>query len=387
MNFLTRCLGLLVLGGITGLPTQGMIQTGFRGTGEGLFPQATPPLNWSPTSGVAWKTPLPKWSNASPVLIGERLIVCAEPATLLCLEAETGTIIWQSTVPDLPAQPPKSHPDNGYTSPTPCTDGQRVWAVFGQGIVGCWNLSGKLLWHKFVEAPPHDWGGCVSPRLAGGKVIVQFDHLYGLDPVTGATQWSLKTDWGWGSPVVARIGGSDVLYTCKGVAVDAATGRELVKGLVRLDYNSPCLVDGVLYYLQQKPQAYALPATSSAQPRALWQNAQIAGDRYYATPLVHDGLVYAINQARNLSVLDQKTGALVYEKRIEHLKGTVYPSPTLAGKYIFLSSEGGQTVVIEPGREYREVARNTLEKFRSCPVFAGNRMYIRGLTHLWCIGK
>lgn len=361
--------------------------TGFRNDGAGLYPEATPPTTWSSTSNVVWKTAITNWSNASPILIGNRLFTCAEPATLVCLDAATGKMIWENSISPLPSPAARTHSDNGYTSATPCTDGKRIWTVFGAGLVSCWDRSGKLLWNTPLEQPPHGWGGCISPRLAGGCVVVQFDNLFGLDPETGSVKWKLKTDWGWGSPVVGRVGHADILYTCKGAAVDAATGKELTKGMVRLDYNSPCLVEGVLYYLQAKPQAYALPATPAEAPRALWTNASIASDRYYASPLVHDGLVYAINQSKNLSVLEQKTGVLVYQKRIESLQGTVYPSPTLAGSYIFLSSEGGQTVVIEPGREYREVAHNTLEKFRSCPIFAGNRIYIRGLNHMWCLGK
>lgn len=378
---------LVLTAGLACLSGQAGEVTGFRDNGTGLYPGATPPTTWSPDAGVVWKTALPDWSNSSPLLTGKQLIVCAEPATLIGVSSDTGKILWQNTITNLPNPVPKTHSVNGYTSSTPCSDGRRIWAVFGQGLVGCWDISGKPLWSVSLEKPPHDWGGCVSPRLAGGHVVVQFDNMFGLDPATGAVAWTLKTGWGWGSPVVAKIGGRDILYTCKGAAVDAATGKELTTGLIQLAYNSPCLVEGILYYVQQKSQAYSLPSTPDGKPAPLWNDVTIAGDRYYATPLVHKGLVYAINQSRNLSVLDQKTGALVYQNRVEFLQGTVYPSPTLAGNLIYLSSDGGQTVVIEPGREYREVARNSLEKFRACPVFSGNRMYIRGMKFLWCIGK
>ncbi len=59
--------------------------------------------------------------------------------------------------------------------------------------------------------------------------------------------------------MVAKVDGHDILYTCKGSAVDAVSSKKLIKGLVALEYNSPALVDGVLYYLQGNPQAYALP--------------------------------------------------------------------------------------------------------------------------------
>lgn len=361
---------------------------GFRGDGAGRFPDAQAPTEWGSERNVVWKTALPAWSNASPVLVGDRLIVCSEPAGIVCLAVADGKVLWQDALPDLPQPPPKTHDVNGYTSATPVSDGTHVWAVFGQGYAACWDLAGKRRWAVALEKPPHDkWGSSISPRLAGGVLAVQFDSMFGLDPATGAQRWKLKTPWGWGTPVVAQVGGKPVLVTCKGVAVDAASGQEVAKGMPQLEYNSPCLVDGVLYFLQGKPRAFAVPARAGEPFKPLWQAPDIAGDRYYATPLVHDGLVYAINQKKNLSVLDAATGVRVYEKALEHIQGTVYPSPTLAGGNVYISGEQGQTLVLKPGREYAEVARNSLEPFRTCPVFAGTRMYVRGRKNMWCVGK
>jgi outer membrane protein assembly factor BamB len=358
----------------------------FRNDGSGRFPDAQPTVKWSTTDNVLWKTALPNWSNASPILVRDRIFVCVEPATIICLAAKTGAILWQDTLTDLPATTPPAHAANGYTSATPCSDGRQVWAVFGHGVVASWDVSGKKRWAVTLESPPHKWGGCISPRLAGGLLIVQYDKLFGLDPKSGAEKWRLQTGWGWGTPVVARIGNRDILYTCKGAAVDAATGRALpAQGLPSLAYNSPCLVDGVLYYVQQKPNAFVLPATPEALPQPLWKDIVIPKGRYYGTPLIHDGLVYAINAKGKLSVLDQATGATLYSRKFAFK--TVYPSPTLAGEYVFLSGEGGKSVVIKAGRQYEEVAQNNLEPFRSCPIFAGTRMYIRGHAYLWCIGR
>jgi hypothetical protein len=52
-----------------------------------------------------------------------------------------------------------------------------------------------------------------------------------------------------------------------------------------------------------------------------------------------------------------------------------------------VSSETGETVVLQAGREYKELARNKLEEFRSSLVFEGKRVYIRTAKHLYCIGE
>lgn len=71
---------------------------GFRHDGTARFPQATPPLRWSKTENVAWRTPMPERGNGSPVLVGDRLFVTAEPNVLLCLDAASGRVLWQRAV-------------------------------------------------------------------------------------------------------------------------------------------------------------------------------------------------------------------------------------------------------------------------------------------------
>jgi len=120
------------------------------------------------------------------------------------------------------------------------------------------------------------------------------------------------------------------------------------------------------------------------QLERLWQTS-VPRDRYYATPLLHEGLIYAMTQSSHMTSSRPRPG-----RSSTSAGSTSAPQPTellLAGGKLFASSESGKTVVFEPGREFREVAVNTLESFRSTPVFAGSRIYIRGLTHLWCLER
>ena len=77
---------------------------------------------------------------------------------------------------------------------------------------------------------------------------------------------------------------------------------------------------------------------------------------------------------------------MIYEKRL-NLRGSIYPSISLAGDHLYVSSDNGTTVVLKPGREYQELARNSLEPFRSSLVFEGKRLYVRTEKHLYCIGE
>ncbi|MEM9238170.1 MAG: PQQ-binding-like beta-propeller repeat protein, partial [Verrucomicrobiota bacterium] len=65
----------------------------WRNGGNGQYPEAKPAFDWK--KEVEWKTKLDSWSNASPILVDGKLFVTAEPATLICLDAKSGEVIWQ----------------------------------------------------------------------------------------------------------------------------------------------------------------------------------------------------------------------------------------------------------------------------------------------------
>ncbi len=279
---------------------------------------------------------------------------------------------------------PKSHRTNGYSPNTPCTDGKTVYAVFVTGMVGAYDVqTGERRWLQFFEKPDHHWGQSASPVLAGGTLIVQSHRTFGLDPRTGEIKWTLdydrQYDHNWGTPAVFPLGDRQVILTDAGQIIDPATGTVLGQNrAMKTGMGSPYVEAGIAYcYDSRTIRAFRIsPAPGGqAEIEELWK-VDVANGRYYASPLLHEGLLYVFGPRCVLTVLEAATGEKVYEKRMD-LKGQNYSTPVLAGNRIILSGESGQSVVIEPGREYREIARNELPTFRSTPIFAGNRMYLR----------
>ncbi|MFH1022199.1 MAG: PQQ-binding-like beta-propeller repeat protein [Planctomycetota bacterium] len=462
MNFrdVRKGLGASVLLSVFAASAAGAdVPPGWRGNGVGVFPDATPPTEWGPDKNILWKTPLPKWSNASPILVKDKLFICVEPATLVALSPADGKILWEkpNTWSDIlppdeaetyktegekariisgkirqaqdkfdkaarkrKANPgddslkqaqdaakaelaklreelapvetymlPPSHDVNGYSSPTPTSDGKFVYVLFGTGTAACYDLDGNRKWARIIERTKEGYGHCSSPLLLGGKLIVHIMNVSALDPQTGKTLWETPSGPRFGSPVPARAGDTDVIVTANGDFLRASDGKMLAKKLCPLTYNAPVVAGGVAYFIQHGGQAFRLPAKAEEPftPEKLWQT-KPENDRYYDSPVHHDGLLYAMTQTGILSAIDAKTGEVVYKQNLGLGKGTGYPSPVLAGKSLFVSFDNGTTVVVEPGRQFKEVIRNTLpEGFRSTPLFAGSRIYIRGLKHLYCIGK
>ena len=282
------------------------------------------------------------------------------------------------------------HPTGGYTSATPVTDGARVYVIFGNGLAACYDLEGNRQWLKLIEHPTAAYGHGSSPLLVGDKLLVHFADLVALNTRDGSEAWRVKITPGHGTPMHARIGDVDVAIHPSGHVLRISDGTILAKGLGSTGPNSPLVQDGKVFFVAGQVRAYALPALSDvASPwPQLWKGPNLKGGGYwFPSPVLHDGLIYAMNATSIFSVVDAQTGELVDERRLDFGSGQSYPSLTLAGNRLFASSDNGTTIVLEPGREYKELARNTLETFRSSLVFEGRRMYVRTTARLWCIGE
>ena len=399
--------GLFLLAVALGVAEAG--ETGWRTDGTGRYPDATPPVTFAPGENAVWATPLPSWSNASPVLVGDRIFTCAEPDTLIALEKTTGKILWQKAHPvsealgEVEAEEPKkarTHAHNGFTSATPVCDGTHVYAVFGNGMVAAYDLDGALRWSRFVEKPTHKWGHCASPRLVGGTLLVHIQTLRALDPADGTElwnqpveTWAKERDKRWGSPAPARIGEVDVVVTTAGRVIRASDGEVLFDDLPKVKYSTPLVHGDVVYCLDQKVGgAVRLPKTLAGEPEVLW-TARTANERYYASPVLHDGVLYSITRKGEFSAFDAQDGKEIYREKLllaanEKEKNAAYASVSLAGKLLYFAGMDGSIVVVKPGRTYEQVARSTVEKnLRSTPIFEGPHVYVRAPEHLYCFGE
>ena len=445
----------LILLGVASLATA---DTGFRNDGSGCFMNTKPPLHWSVESNVVWKTPL-KSSNASPLVLGNRVFVCEEPDLLLAVDFADGHVLWAATNSYLAVTPPaevqaeqekqaraellagqvkaaekkaneaekatkgkpedatlkeqaqsarqevsklkkelaafhahilpETHPVNGYSTPTPVTDGTTIGIVYGSGVVAGFTPEGQRLWGRILPVRPHNgsWGHSASARLADGLLLVHFGNtFFAFDARTGAERWTTNAPSGFGSPVITALDGKDAISTPGGDLFAVADGRKLASGLPRFPWNGPVVRDNVMYKVDEgEAAAYALKPGNPGQATRLW-TAAVPKGRYYATAVLHEGLLYNVSQGGDLVVFDAQSGTMVYEHALQLGGGaTVYPSPALAGGRIYVSGDNGVTVVVKPGRVYEELARNKLTPFRSSPTFVGDSLLIRTLSGLYRI--
>lgn len=401
-------------------------------SGQGYSEDTRVPLTWGEKENVLWKTRLPGVGNSTPVVWGDRVFLTASSGNgderyVLCVRASDGKVLWNRLASKgVPSG--NTHSWNGYASASCATDGKYVFAFFGTPGLFCYDIEGQLVWkHTFgVFTSKAGWGTAASPFLFEDLVIQNCDNdgagglpkganpekaapmaLVALEKATGKVRWQTPRNQGRGfsTPrlVTTPSGRVDlVLNGPLGVwGYDPRTGKE-VWHCKRTDpgdkarFGEPMPVSdaSTLYAPSGRPgpfQAIRLGGTGDVtKSHRVWQIVR-KKHRDVSSQILWDGLIYAADSSAVLSCHDSKTGKVLFERPLGTRKKSLASPVAVAGKLLFLLDDG-ETVVIEPGRTLKVVARNQLGDgkqldFNASPAIAAGRLYLRSQSHLYCIGK
>ncbi|MCB1121486.1 MAG: PQQ-binding-like beta-propeller repeat protein, partial [Verrucomicrobiae bacterium] len=246
-------------------------------------------------------------------------------------------------------------------------------------------------------------GGATMPQIIDGKLIIRADDYMALDPTTGKTLWRTPSEVVFGTPVPFVVEGETFMFTPRGEVIRVADGKVLQEGLVKINndrqwaiFNTPALVDGMIYAAngvgKEDGHAYAFAIPNTLRQltreglRLMWHT-EIAKERYYGSPLVHEGIMYVVGQESTVTALDTKSGEIIYEHGIKGVSGTAYPTLVLADGKIYQGTEDGNMVIFKPGRQFEEIARYKLEAYRSTPLFTDEIAYLRTYESLKAVGR
>jgi len=397
---MTQALKSLLMLLVSGVLVGADRPVGWRGDGSGQYPSADPVTKWSAKENVLWKTEVGAGSS-SPIVVGRRVFITAEPDLLTCLDAETGQELWRKAhkVSDFPAalNAKISLRPNQYgdATPTPVSDGKRVWVFFNTGIVACYDLDGQSRWMNWYDMrPTTNYGRTASPVLVGERLLVHFGALVCLDAATGKLLWKNEDAKAtYGTPAPARIGDVEVVITPAGHAVRLADGKILASDLGHCMYTSPVVQGRIVYFIDTSISAVQLPENASDQVegKELWFE-DLSGE-FFASPIVHGGRIYAVDRAANYYVIDANTGKPILKRTLElppagrSESPNIYPSLCLAGKHLFVGNDAGELLLIEPGDKGAVVGVNSLPGGSGAtPIFSDKRIFLRGGKFLYCVG-
>ena len=410
----------------------------WRGPYEtGVAPQGNPPVEWSETSHVKWKSEIPGIGHATPIIWGDQIILLsavqtdrrAEPEDpgqnqegqdwmnpkttdfihrfeVISVDRTTGRILWQTTVrEEVPFA--ATHEFGSWASNSPVTDGEHIYAYFGSHGLYCLNFQGDILWERDLGRMEKrmNFGEGSSPVLYGNKLFVLRDHegqsnLLALDKGSGETLWKVDREEisSWSSPLVVEFGGSTQLVTSASGLIrsyDPETGKVLWScgGMTSNVIPSPVYADGIVYlmsgYRGNAILAIDLSKASgdiTGSDAIVWKYEENTTP-YTPCPVLMDGKLWFL-KANNgyLTCLDAKDGTAYYaNERLEGIRN-IFTSPVAVAGRLYIVGTNGVTYVVKTGQEFQILAENTLEdSFYASPVILGDDLFIRGVQALYCI--
>jgi len=381
---------------------------GPRGDGTSLEPNI--PIRWDGPSGrnIAWKTELPGTGHASPIVWEDRVFLasCREDRkerVLLSLDRKTGKILWERAVVESPLE--RKHRLNSYASSTPATDGRQVYVSFldrDQMLVAAYDFDGNRQWLVRPGVFHSVHGYCSSPVLFKELVLVNGDHdgdayLVALDRRTGNTVWKTPRENKMRSycvPILRQFDGrmQMILSGSKCVAsYDPNDGsRHWILDGPTEQFVASVVDNGKLLFMTAGfPEHHILAIRPDGRgnvtgTHVVWRTEK--GCSYVPSPIAAgNGRFFLVVSDEGIaSCFEAETGKRHWRERI----GPHYSTSAVSagGRVHFLSDEG-VTTVIRPDTRFEVVARNTLgEPCRASPAISQGRIYLRGQTHLFCIG-
>ncbi|HMV68706.1 MAG TPA: PQQ-binding-like beta-propeller repeat protein, partial [Myxococcota bacterium] len=293
----------------------------------------------------------------------------------------------------------------GWATATPVSDGRSIWAVFGHGVVTRFDLSGERRWAVWLGAVHHemrgyDKGQTASPALVGDTLIVPYNGLRGLDAATGAERWSVGQWRDYGSPAVGRVGDLGVVVTPDGRVLGAADGRELARGLGDVWYTSPILDGDVAYWVGGTDDAHTASlggvtatavrlsqAGSGVRATPLWSVRLPVKERVYSTPVVYDGVLYAVTREGTILALRVADGSTVYAFSLaDQLDGETWQNLVVAGGVLYVGTDLGEVVAVRAGATYTPLGISRIGPLLGSPAFGLGRVYFRTYKALVAYG-
>jgi len=390
------------------------------------------PASWSDSENIAWVRPLPGPSGATPIILDGRVFVAStvndSPDFIaICLDANSGDVLWEKRI----GSDSRRFPRNNLASPSPATDGRRVFFLYGNGELVGFDLDGKQLWSRNIEKEfgnlALQFGYSNSPFLHDGKLYITVfrrdtpyrkpdadgpleSFLMALDPVSGETLWKQRRqtdafDEGmetYTTPIpFVRDGNVELLSTGADfvTAHDPATGKELWRfeywrDKVRDSRVIPSLVSGagLVFGARHKGKSvFALqPPTATGPAQIVWEFDAAAPD--CSTPCFYQGRLYVLDGIRHgkvVTCLDPKTGRQFWQGKIGG-RGPWRASLTAADGKLYCINETGEVVVLKAGDERFEILFETKidePRIQSSIAIANGRLYIRTAQNLYCMAK
>ena len=373
------------------------------------------PDRWSEKENVLWKVAVPGRGHSSPIVWGDRIFLTTAAADgsrrwLLSFRRSDGKLLWDIAVPPAPAE--RLYQKNSYASSSPTTDGELVYAYFGNSGVVAVNFGGKIVWRANLGEINLYHGPGGSPVLYKDRLILFQDQMnldrgapppqgfiVGLDKKTGRELWrtSRSPRPGWGSPIAVQVGSRVEIVVSSGRSIDAYdpdTGEMLwtVKGNMPETIPTPVVGQGLVYCSSGRagPTFAVRPGGKGdvTASHVAWVSPK--GSPFVPSPLVVGDYLYTINDMASIaSCHNARTGEIVGQVRLGEARREGFSaSPVVVEGKVYFTNDDGETFVLSPAPDFKLLHVNRLgAPTLASPALVDGRWYFRTAGHLLCVGK
>ncbi|AWM36901.1 outer membrane biogenesis protein BamB [Gemmata obscuriglobus] len=387
----------------------------WRGAGHaGVAPAGSFRTDWdkSPPKQL-WRTPI-GGGYGSCAVVGGRLYVQdrqGENERVVCLDAETGRLVWEHTYPSGQAGKDRTYAIGPRATPT--VAGSWVFTVGGAGKLLALEIEGdrpQVRWeHDLItefNADLPQWGVACSPLLLGEMVVVQPGGngaaVVAFDRASGAVKWRAGSNPpGYSSPVAASIGGLEVIFAFLGdalLAVRAADGKVMseFKWATRFSGNiaTPLVVDSEYVFISS---AYEMGcALLRAERRGdevtlvkVYEQRRNGFANHHATSVYKDKHLFGIDGTQGsggLKCVTLMTGKSVPDWEAREIGQA---SLILAGEHLILQTARGDLCLVEANpKEYTLVSKLpkvlTGNNNWATPTLVNGLLYVRDEEKVLC---
>jgi outer membrane protein assembly factor BamB len=395
----------------------------FRGpTGLGYTPEKNLPLTWGGEKGenIAWKAALIGEGHASPIVSGDRVILCTvrwpggkqDPKTMpehhvACYGTADGKLAWDTMIDPGPwlRNDFRSGPGGGYAAPTPATDGKRVYVVFASSVMAALEMDGKLAWRQEIKPFSFDVTIGGSPILHGDSILflcamakASDSRLVAFKKSDGTVKWETKLpkiSFAHSTPVlVSSQGKPQVVIVASGIGVnpeavqafDPEDGKRIWWCKGAGDASSPAFGGGILYTDSGRGgngTAVDPAGEGDLSGKIKWTVGGLS--EAIGSPIIVGEQVFRLQSPGVLRVWNVSDGQETDKQRLAGVS-TTWSSPIADGDGRIYFASGGKSTVIQAGPQIKILAVNDLgDPNHASAAVSRGRIYIAGLKNLYCI--
>lgn len=384
---------------------------GWRGpTADGVSREIDLPTAWSQADNVEWKVEVPGIGHSSPIVWDDRVYVTSATGSggetkwwVFCFDRNDGKLVWRTEA--AAGRGERAHGKHGRASSTPYTDGEHVWAYFGNGGVACLDRDGNVAWRRELRKYQNPWGSAASVVIFDDRVIINGDDdadpfLVALDKGTGETLWKTPREGqarSFSTPAVVPVPGTDRFevvingqHRVKGY--DLKTGEELwtVEGATQWVTPTPVFSDGLVFASSGRsgPTFAIRPGGKGdvTTSHVAWKIP--TGSPYISSPVLWDRFLFMVNGTGIATCLDAKTGKVFWRERFQSGKDGFSNSPIAANGIFYVMDEEGSCSLLRASETYERIATNSIgERCLTSPAASDGQIFLRSDRHLYCIGS